>query len=94
MPFDNRTQCHDSHSLFGKKERDEIKCDTCSPQSNFRTSFGEKEGEREREPKVTVEVLKSNFVLSFGFFTAKHVASCFTWGCKRFSIDTSKAALE
>ncbi len=90
MPFDNRTQHHNSHSLFGKKERDEIKCDTCNPQSNFRTSFGE----RERESKVTVEVLNSIFILSFGFFTAKHVALCFTWGCKRFSIDTSKAALE
>jgi hypothetical protein len=92
VPFDNRTQCHNSHSLFGKKERDEIKCDTCSPQWNFCTSFGEKE--RERESKVTVEVLKSNFVLLFGFFTAKHVVLCFTWGYKRFSIPTSKAALE
>jgi hypothetical protein len=56
--------------------------------------FIRRERERERESKVAVEVLKSIFVLSFGFFTAKHVALCFTWGCKRFSIDTSKTALE
>ncbi len=42
----------------------------------------ERERERERESKVTVEVLNSIFILSFGFFTAKHVALCFTWGCK------------